>query len=132
MAERHVSIPKSIANGDMNEWFKRYEICCKANEATIALKLPTLLEGKALNVWLELSEEQQQSYATAKKELCIALIPIEFVSLNNSITPCDRAKHWWYLCTFWKSSSSKPSQDWMRQPDSKSYCTNFLLEYQSL
>ena len=52
MAERHVSIPQSIANGDMNEWFKGYEICCKANEATIALKLPTLLEGKALNVWL--------------------------------------------------------------------------------
>ena len=31
MAERHVSVPKSFANGDVNEWFKRYEICCKAN-----------------------------------------------------------------------------------------------------
>ena len=59
MAECHVSIPKPFANGDMNEWFKRYEICCKANKATIALKLPMLLEGKALNVWLELSEKQQ-------------------------------------------------------------------------
>ena len=76
MAERHVSIPKPFANRDVNEWFKRYDICCKANgwnKATIALKLPTLLEGEALAVWLELNEEQQQSYATAKKELFITL-----------------------------------------------------------
>ena len=49
MVERHVSVPKPSANGDVNEWFKRYEICCKANgrnEATIALKLSTLLEGE--------------------------------------------------------------------------------------
>ena len=86
MAERHVSVPKPFASGDVNEWFKRYEICCKANgwnDATKALKLPTLLEGEALAVWLELSEEQQQSYATAKKELSIALMPMEFVSLDN-------------------------------------------------
>ena len=48
-------------SGDVNEWFKRFEICCKANgwtNATSALKLPTLLEGEALAIWLELSEEQ--------------------------------------------------------------------------
>lgn len=86
MVERHISVPKPFASGDVNEWFKRYEICCKANgwnDATKALKLPTLLEGEALAVWLELSEEQQQSYATAKKELSIALMPMEFVSLDN-------------------------------------------------
>ena len=86
MAKRHVSVPKPFANGDVNEWFKRYEICCKAtgwNEGTIALMLPTLLEGEALAVWLELSEEQQQSYAIAKKELSIALMPMEFDSLDN-------------------------------------------------
>ena len=85
MAERHVSVPKPFASGDVNEWFKRYEICCKANgwnDATKALKFPTLLEGEALAVWLELSEEQQQSYATAKKELSIALMPMEFDSLS--------------------------------------------------
>ena len=32
-------------------------------------KLPMLLEGEAFVVWLELSEEQQQSYTTAKKEI---------------------------------------------------------------
>ena len=71
MAERHISVPKLFASRDVNEWFKRYEICCKANgwnDATKALKLPTLLEGEALTVWLELSEKQQQSYATAKKD----------------------------------------------------------------
>ena len=86
MAERHISLPKPFASGDVNEWFKRYEICCKVNrwnDATKALKLPTLLEGEALAVWLELSEEQKQWYATAKKELSIALMPMEFVSLNN-------------------------------------------------
>ena len=82
MAECPVRVPKPFANGDVNEQFKRYEICCKANgwnEAMIALKLPTLLDGEALAVLLELSEEQQQSYATA----CFALMPMEFVSLDN-------------------------------------------------
>ena len=86
MAERHVSVPKPFASGDVNEWFKRFDICCKANkwtEATSALKLPTLLEGEALAVWLELSEEQQGDYATAKKEICAAMMPMEFVSLDG-------------------------------------------------
>lgn len=86
MTERHISIPKPFGSGDANEWFLRYEICCKANgwnDATKALKLPTLLEGEALAVWLELSEEQQECYATAKKEICTALMPMEFVSLDE-------------------------------------------------
>ena len=43
-------------------WTNRSEICCKANawEAEIiALKLPTLLEGEALAVWLELTDAEQ-------------------------------------------------------------------------
>ena len=86
MAERHVSLPKPCANGDVNEWFKRFDICCKANgwnAATSALKLPTLLEGEALAVWLELSEEQQGDYAAAKKGICTAMMPMEFVSLDG-------------------------------------------------
>ena len=86
MAERHVSLPKPCANGDVNEWFKRFDICCKANgwnAATSALKLLTLLEGEALAVWLELSEEQQGDYAAAKKEICTAMMSMEFVSLDG-------------------------------------------------
>ena len=58
---RHVSLPKPFASGDVNEWCQRFEMCSKANEwnnATMALKLPTLLEGEALAVWMELTEEQ--------------------------------------------------------------------------
>lgn len=72
MAERHISIPKPFAAGDIGEWFQRFEICCKANswnDATKAVKLPTLLEGEALAVWLELSEGEQEEYKTAKKLL---------------------------------------------------------------
>ena len=69
MAERHISLPKLFASGDANEGFKRFDICCKANrraETTSAIKLPTLLEGKAIAIWLELNEEQQGDYAAAK------------------------------------------------------------------
>ena len=86
MAERHISVPKPFASGDVAEWFTRYEICCKANkwtEGTPALKLPTLLEGEALAVWLELSEEQQADYTTAKEAICEAMMPMEFVSLDE-------------------------------------------------
>ena len=70
MAEQcHISVPKSFSSGDVSEWLRRFEICSKANkwnEETKALKLPTLLEGEALAVWLELSEEEQSSMETIK------------------------------------------------------------------
>ena len=56
---KHLSLPKTFASGDV----KRFEICCSANDrnaATKELKLQTLLEGEALAVWLELSEETQK------------------------------------------------------------------------
>ena len=86
MVDRHVSLPKPFASGDVHEWFQRFEICCKANgwnDATKVLKLPTLLEGEALAVWLELSEEQQGNYATAKEELSSTMMPMAFVSLDE-------------------------------------------------
>ena len=46
--------------GNISEWFLKFEICCKVhiwNSRTKVVKLPTLLEGKALTVWLEMSEE---------------------------------------------------------------------------
>ena len=48
MAERHVSVPKPFASGDISKLFTRYKICCKANDwrdGTPVLKLPTLLNG---------------------------------------------------------------------------------------
>ena len=83
---RHISLPKPFASGDVNEWCQRFEICSKANEwndGTMALKLPTLLEGEALAVWIELTEDQQKSYATAKKEMVAKMAPVGFVSLED-------------------------------------------------
>ena len=46
------------------------------------LKLPMLLVmGEALAVWLELSEEQQGNYATAKEKLTSTMMPMAFISL---------------------------------------------------
>ena len=59
-----------------------FEICSKENKwdnAAQALKLPTFLEGEALAVWLELTEEQQSDYSTVKKKLIDNLRPAQFV-----------------------------------------------------
>ena len=69
---RHISLPKPFASGDVSEWFKWFEICCTANEwddATKAVKLPTLLKGEALAIWLELSEADQKDYKESKKKI---------------------------------------------------------------
>jgi len=61
MAERHISLPSPFSSGDVKDWFQRFEICLQANgwEAAVkAKKLPMLLEGEALTVWLELTNEQ--------------------------------------------------------------------------
>ena len=39
------------------------------NDATKAVKLPTLLEGEALAIWLGLSEEEQDDFVIAKEKL---------------------------------------------------------------
>ena len=72
MAERHISVPTSFAGGDVAEWFQRFEICSRANRwdaATKALKLPTLLEGEALAIWMDLSAEERDNYETVKQTL---------------------------------------------------------------
>ena len=69
---RHISLPKTFASGDASEWFKRFEICCTANEwnaATKASKLSTLLEGETLAIWLEFSDDDQKDYKEAKKKI---------------------------------------------------------------
>ena len=86
MAERHISVPKPFSSGDVKDWFQRFDICGRANgwdAATNAKKLPTLLEGEALAVWLDLPEEQQRDYAEAKKAMEKAMMPMNFVSLED-------------------------------------------------
>ena len=83
---RHISIPKSFSEGNTREWFQRFEICCRANgwnDEMKALKLPTLLEGEALAVWMELSEKEQQDIARAKEKMIKKMAPTEFVSLEK-------------------------------------------------
>ena len=84
--QRHISLPETLANGDVSEWLERFEICCGANDwndATKALKLPTLLEGEALAIWLELTAEQPGSYDDAKKEMIRKMAPQSFVSMSD-------------------------------------------------
>ena len=86
IAERHISVPKPLATGNPVEWFQKFEICSKANNwnaETMAVKLPTLLEGEALAIWLELSEDEQKDYKEAKKKLVATMTPAEFVSLDE-------------------------------------------------
>ena len=83
---KHISLPKPLVDGDPTDWFVKYEICSVANEwgdEVKAKKLPTLLEGEALAVWLELSEEQRGTYATAKAKITKAMAPVRFVSLDD-------------------------------------------------
>ena len=68
-SNKHISVPKPLAEGDPTNWFLKYEICCVANkwgDELKAKKFPTFLEGEALAIWLELSTEQQASYDAAK------------------------------------------------------------------
>ena len=86
MASKHVSLPSAFSEGDPTEWFKRFEICSAANDwddAMQAKKMPTLLEGEALAVWLDLSEDDQKDYNEAKKKIIARLAPMSFVSLDD-------------------------------------------------
>ncbi len=86
MADRHISIPRTFTEGDIVEWLKRFDICSKANgwnDQTKASKLPTLLEGEALATWLELSDEEQRDYKTAKERIVEQMVPMGFVTLEQ-------------------------------------------------
>ena len=82
---KHISVPRSFELGDITEWLKCFEICCKANgwyNAVKAVKLPMLLEGEALAVWLELTEEEQSDYSVTVSKLKTKLAPMGFSSLE--------------------------------------------------
>ena len=85
-AEKHISVPKSFSGGDEKEWLQRFEICCESNAWTEAIKLrklPTLLEGEALAVWLEMSDDEKDTYGAAKEALTEKLNPEAFVTLEE-------------------------------------------------
>ena len=83
---RHISLPNIFSEGDPTEWFKRYEICCNANDwgdGLKAKKLLTLLEGETLVTWLELISEQQSSYGQAKSKILERMEPVKFVPMDD-------------------------------------------------
>lgn len=45
--------------------------------------MPTLLEGQALTVWLELTEKEQSSHINARMKIKQAMMPMEFISLSK-------------------------------------------------
>jgi len=72
MTECYISLPGLFSSGDAKHWFQKFEICVMANEwkeEDRVIKLPVLLEGEALAVWLELVVEQQKNYSVIKKEI---------------------------------------------------------------
>ena len=86
MASKHISLPSTFAEGDPTEWFQRFDICCRANDwndETKAKKLPTLLEGEALAIWLEMTEAEKANYQDSKGKLIARMAPVRFVSLGD-------------------------------------------------
>jgi len=83
---KHISLPTPFSSGDLVEWFRRFEICCHANDwndETKAKKLPTLLEGEAIAVWFDLTTEEQGAYSTAKAKIVEQMAPAHFVTLAD-------------------------------------------------
>ena len=86
MADKHISLPKPFSSGNASDWLKRFEICSTANswsDEMKAKKLPTLLEGEALAVWLEMTAEDQANYTTVRETLINKMSPEAFVSLDE-------------------------------------------------
>ena len=48
-----------------------------------ALKLPTLLEGEPLSIWLEATEKEQAEFRTMKEKIITKMVPIAFLSLQE-------------------------------------------------
>ena len=72
MTTSAISIPKQFSEGSPVEWFQRFEICRNANgleDRGKAKRLPTLLEGEGLVVWLKLSEDEQKDYKVAEAKI---------------------------------------------------------------
>ena len=53
------------------------------------LKLPTLLEGEALAVWLELSQEEQKDIVTAKEKMIQKMAPTARVYMFGEVSETE-------------------------------------------
>ena len=83
---KHISLPRQFLDGEPKEWFQKYEICCDTNEwedDTKAKKLPTLLEGKALAIWSDLTTEEKENYVTSKAKIIAGMALMRYVSLDD-------------------------------------------------
>ena len=49
----------------------------------MALKLPALLEGEVLAVWLELTQDEQKNYETTKQKIIDSIMPMSFILLDD-------------------------------------------------
>ena len=86
MTEKHISLPKPFTGGDIAEWLQHFDICCEANawDGDKKLKkLPTLLEGEALAIWLELGEDDKTAYTDVKEKLLKRMKPDAFTALDE-------------------------------------------------
>ena len=86
ITSKHISLPRPFSEGDPNDWFQKYKIYCKANEwgdELRAKKLPNLLEGNALAIWLEMTIEQKGTYQMVKSRIVERMTPIHFVSIDK-------------------------------------------------
>ena len=93
-------------------------------------KLPTLLEGEALAVWLELSAEQQASYDAAKAKITKAMAPVQFVSLDDFRARKLRPNE--ALSVFLHELRQMLKQaipEAVKVPGNSYYCTNLLADY---
>ena len=102
MASKHISLPSTFAEGDPTEWFQRFDICCRTNDwndETKAKKLPTLLEGEALAIWLELTEAEKANYQDSKGKLIARMAPVSSCLWEIS-TPDGCAQGSRYRCSF--------------------------------
>jgi len=83
---KHISLPRQLSEGEPMEWFQKYKICCDVNgwdDDMKAKKLPTLMEGEAFAIWLELTTEERASYTTSKTKIITRMAPVRFVSLDD-------------------------------------------------
>lgn len=65
--DKHVSVPRIFSCGNFREWLIRFNICSKSNgwdDSKLHFKIATFLEGEALAVYLELSDADQQRFAS--------------------------------------------------------------------
>ena len=86
MVVHHVTVPKPFTKGVAAEWFRHFNICYWANEweeRIKARKLHTLLEGEALALWVDLSEDEQCDYSKVKKHMLKEMTPMKFASLEE-------------------------------------------------